>query len=456
MADQMADTAADLELDGLRGERIAPDDDGYDQARTVFMGGIDRRPAAIFRPADAAEAARVVALARDTGMELAVRGGGHSGAGHGVSEGGIVLDVANLNGLEIDAAGRTAWTGTGVRTGEYTQAAWEQGLATGFGDAGTVGVGGITLAGGIGFLARKHGMTIDSLLAAEVVTAAGDVIVADEDNHPDLFWALRGGGGNFGVVTRLKLRLHEVPAFYGGTLLLPATPETVAGFVAAAEAAPDELSAIGNVMPAPPMPFVPEERHGELVVMATLAFAGPPEEGARAVAPFRELGEPIADMVAETAYPELFPELEDDYHPVADSRNLFADELDSSAAERVVAGLTDRPGAMGVVQIRALGGALGRVPADATAFAHRDRGLMLNVATMYMPGEEPGSNLGWVEDLAGSLKGPEGAYAGFVGDEGPERVREVYPGATWERLREVKGRYDPENLFRLNHNVTPA
>ena len=444
------------ELEEFRGERISPGDSGYDDARMVFPGGFDRRPSAIFRPADSGEVARVIPLARESGLELAVRGGGHSGAGHGVTEGGIVLDVANLRDLEIDPDARTAWVGTGVRTGELTKGAWQHGLAVGFGDAGEVGIGGITLAGGIGFLVRKHGMTIDSLLAAEVVTAAGELIAADPESHPDLFWALRGGGGNFGVATRLKLQLHELPEVYGGELIVPADPQTVAGFVAAAQAAPEELSAIVNVMPAPPMPFIPEEHHGKLVVRASIAYAGPADDGERAVAPFRKLAEPIVDLVVPTTYPDLFQVLPEGYHPAADLRNLFADELGAAEAERIVSAMENRPSAMGVVQIRVLGGAMARVPSDETAFAHRDRTLMLNVGAIYMPGEEPGTGMAWVDELVSSLKGRSGAYAAFLGDEGPDRVREAYPGKTWDRLAEVKRRYDPENLFRLNQNVPPA
>jgi FAD/FMN-containing dehydrogenase len=299
-------------------------------------------------------------------------------------------------------------------------------------------------------------MTIDSMLAAEVVTADGEVVTADADNHPDLFWAIRGGGGNFGVATKLKLRLHPLPDVYGGALVLPATAETIAGFVAAAKAAPEELSTIANVMPAPPVPFIPEERQGDLVVMATIAYAGPAEDGEKALAPFRELAEPVADMVAATEYPELFPPMEEDYHPVVDFQTNFADELGSEQAERIVSAMNDRPSAMGVVQIRVLGGAMARVPSDATAFAHRDRELMLNVVAMCMPGEKQGTYLDWVMELAAAIKGPEGAYAGFLGDEGEERARQAFPAATWERLAAVKRRYDPDNLFRLNQNVTPA
>src|SRR5512134_1678148 len=226
---------------------IAPDDPDYDKARTVVAGGVDRRPAVIIRVKDADDVARVVSLARETGMELAIRSGGHSGAGHGVCEGGIVLDLANMKDLQIDVEGRTAWAQTGLTAGEVTAAAAVHGLAVGFGDTGSVGIGGITLGGGIGFLVRKYGMTIDDLLEAEIVTADGDVHLVDDEHDADLFWAIRGGGGNFGVATRMRFRLHEVPTIVGGILILPATSSSIDSFIAEASAAPDELSTIANV-----------------------------------------------------------------------------------------------------------------------------------------------------------------------------------------------------------------
>src|SRR5918996_1163864 len=258
---------------GPKGAVIPPWDPDYDEARSVFVGGIDRRPALIARPTDASDVARIVTAAREKGAELAVRSGGHSSLGHSVSEGGVVLDLHDMRAIEIDAEARTAWAETGLTAAEYTVAAGSHGLATGFGDTGSVGIGGITLGGGVGFLVRKYGLTIDDLLAAEIVTADGEILQADEESHPDLFWAIRGGGGNFGVATRFKFRLNEVPAAVGGMLLLPATPETIAGFIAESEAAPEELSTIANVMPAPPMPFVPPEHHGKMVVMGLMCFA---------------------------------------------------------------------------------------------------------------------------------------------------------------------------------------
>jgi FAD/FMN-containing dehydrogenase len=440
----------------LNGRVITPDDAAYDHARTVFYGGFDQRPAAIVRVADATDVSRVVSLARETGSELAVRSGGHSLAGHGVSDGGIVLDLGAMRALDIDVEGRTAWAETGLTAGAYTTAAGAYGLATGFGDTASVGIGGITLAGGLGFLVRKHGLTIDDLLAAEVVTADGQLLAVDAEHHPDLFWALRGGGGNFGVATRFQFRLHRLNQIVGGILLLPATPEVLAGFIAEAQAAPEELSTIANVLPAPPMPFVPAEQRGQLAVAALLAYAGAVEDGERAVAPFRALATPIADLVRPMAYPEIYPPEQDD-HPTAVARTMFLDTVDHPVAETILDHLQASDATMRVAQLRVLGGAMARVPVEATAFAHRRRPIMANVAAFYDGPDDRAVRQAWVADFAAALRqGEPGAYVGFLGDEGPARVHEAYPGPTWERLAEIKRRYDPANLFRLNQNIPPS
>jgi FAD/FMN-containing dehydrogenase len=441
----------------LRGRVIGPDDPQYDQARTVFYGGFDRRPAVIVRVADAGDVSRVVSFAREAGLELAVRGGGHSVAGHGVSDGGVVLDLSEMRALDIDADRRTAWAEAGLTAGEYTSAAAERGLATGFGDTGSVGIGGITLSGGVGFLVRKHGLTIDSLQAADVVTADGELLRADAETHPDLFWAIRGGGGNFGVATRFQFRLHELESFVGGFLVLPANPDVIASFVAQAEAAPDELSTIANVMPAPPLPFLPAEHHGRLVVLALLGYAGGVEDGERAIAPFRSLATPIADLVRPMSYPEMYPPEEEGYHPVAVARTMFVDTVDRRASETMVDHLEAATATIAVTQIRVLGGAVARVSPGATAYAHRQSRIMVNVAALYERDEERVVHQAWVDALAGALRQRDaGAYVGFLGEEGEERVRAAYPGSTWNRLTAIKARYDPGNLFRLNQNIPPA
>jgi FAD/FMN-containing dehydrogenase len=439
------------------GQVISPGDAAYDQARTPFYGGFDRRPQAIVRPRNATEVAQVVTLARETGLELAVRSGGHSVAGHSISDGGIVCDLSAMKGLELDPGRRTAWAEAGLTTGEYTTAAAAHGLATGFGDTGSVGIGGITLGGGVGYLVRKHGLTIDDLLAAELVTAEGRLVCADAETNPQLFWAIRGGGGNFGVATRFQFRLHEVSTVVGGMLLLPATAEVIAAFVAEAEAAPDELSTIANVLPAPPLPFVPPEHHGRLMVMAMLCHAGEVEAGQRAVAPFRALATPVADLVRPMPYPEMYPPEDPAFHPTAVSHTMFVDAADQGVAETIVASLAASDAPMRAVQLRVLGGAMARVPADATAFAHRGSRIMVNLAAFYDGPADRAVREAWVADLAAALQqGDDGAYVGFLGDEGEAGVRRAYPGATLERLAAVKARYDPTNLFHSNQNIPPA
>jgi FAD/FMN-containing dehydrogenase len=443
--------------DELRGEVIAPDDPMYNEARAVFNPLVDRRPAAIVRPADAGEVARVVSLARGNGLELAVRSGGHSAAGFGVSEGGVVVDLSLLKKLEVDQVGRTAWLETGLTAGEATSALHEHGLAVGFGDTASVGIGGLTLGGGVGYLVRKHGLTIDDLLAADVVTADGELVRVDAEQHPDLFWAIRGGGGNFGVATRFQFRLHALEAVTGGMLVLPATADAIVEFVAAAEAAPDELSGIANVMTAPPLPFIPEEHHGELVILAMLVHAGAPEGGDQALAPFRSLATPIADFLRVLPYPEIYPPEDPDYRPLAVGRTLFVDAIDRRAAETILGHLRASAAQMRVAQLRVLGGAMARVPAEATAFAHRTSQIMVNVAAIFATPEEEPVHETWVDAFAGALRqGDAGAYVNFLADEGEERVRAAYPGGTWERLAAIKHRYDPTNLFRLNQNIPPA
>ena len=440
----------------LKGQVIAPQDAGYDEARTIFYGGFDRHPAAIVRVANPTDVSHVVALARESGLELAVRSGGHSLAGHGVSDGGIVLDLSDMKNLQIDVEGRTAWAETGLTAGEYTAATGAHGLTTGFGDTGSVGIGGLTLGGGVGYLVRKHGLTIDDLISAEVVTADGRLLSVDAESHPDLFWAIRGGGGNFGVATRFRFRLHEVDTIVGGMLVLPATPGVIASFVAEAEAAPEELSAIANIMVAPPMPFLPAEHHGQLVIMAMMVYAGKVEAGERTIAQFRALATPLVDTVVPKPYPEMYEPM----GPGPDeevARSMFIDSVDDRAAETIVEHLRASSAQMAVAQLRILGGAMARVPVEATAFAHRKRRIMVALGAVYEHREEAAVHEDWVSGFAAALcQDDGGVYVNFVGEEGEARVREAYPGSTWDRLAAIKGRYDPTNLFRLNQNVPPA
>jgi FAD/FMN-containing dehydrogenase len=441
----------------LKGEVIGSDDSRYDDMRRVFFTGFDRRPAAIVRAADTSDVTRVVTLARETGAELAVRSGGHSRAGDGTSEGGIVLDLSAMNAVEIDADRRTTWAQTGIKAGDYTRLTGERGFATGLGDTASVGLGGITLGGGMGFLVRKHGLTIDDVLAAEVVTANGEILEADERSHPDLFWAIRGGGGNFGVVTQLCLRLHEIDRVFGGMLVLPASPDVISGLVAAADVAPDDLSIIAKVMKAPPLPFIPREEHGKPVVMARMVYAGESATGEKAIAPIRALATPLADLIRPMRYAEMYAGPEPPGPAFSIGTNLLLDDLSEGGAETILAHVESATTLIPVVEVRILGGAMARVADGATAFAHRRVKLMVNISAVDHRDEERAEHEAWAAGLAEALSGgvTRPAYVGFIGEGGKDDVRRAYPPATLKRLGQVKRRYDPDNLFHLNLNVAP-
>lgn len=437
----------------VKGQVITPQDAEYGATRIGLSREVVRRPALIVRPVDETDVAQVVALARETGMELAIRSGGHSLLGFGTTDGGIALHLSQMKGLEINVEERTAWAEAGLTAGEYTVKTAEYGLATGFGDTASVGLGGLTTGGGIGYLVRKHGLTIDNLLAARVVTADGQIRHVDADTHPDLFWAIRGGGGNFGVVTHFKYRLHEVDTVVGGMLILPARADVIAAFAAKAAAAPDELSTIVSIMPAPPMPFLAEAYHGQIVTLAMMVYVGDVEEGLRVVAPFRELAEPIVDMIGPMPYPEIYWPDDPNFHPVTALRSKFIDQVDQHTAQLMLDHVYASKADLRIAEFRVLGGAMARIPADATAFAHRSSRVMASFIVQYENRDEAELHNAWVIKAAADLEqGEGGVYVNFAADEG---LRGAYPDATRERLAAIKAKYDPTNLFRLNHNIAP-
>jgi FAD/FMN-containing dehydrogenase len=440
---------------GMKGRVVVPGDPSYDEMRVVFPGGVDRRPSVIVLPRNDDDVRQTITRVRDAGCELAVRSGGHTI--HGSTDGGVVLDLREMTGLDVDVVAGTAWAQTGLTAAAYSTAVGAHGLATGFGDTGSVGIGGITLGGGIGYLTRKHGLTIDSLIGAEIVTADGQLRRIDGASEPDLFWAIRGGGGNFGVATRFNYRLRPVDRIFGGILLLPATPDVVEGFVAAAEAAPEELTTIANVMPAPPMPFIAPEHHGKIVVLALMCYAGDADGGEQVLAPFRRLAPPVADMLKPMAYHEIYPPEDTSYHPTAVGKTMFIDRVDLGCACTIVDVIKASDATLRVVQIRVLGGAMAGVAPEATAFAHRQRRILINVAAFFQGEADRSARQSWVNEVAGRLdQGVPGAYVNFLNDEGPDRVRAAYPGSTGARLRAIKARYDPDNLFRCNENIAPS
>jgi FAD/FMN-containing dehydrogenase len=440
----------------LPGKVTQPGDAAYEQNRTVLFDLADCRPAALVRVATSADIAQVIDFAREGGIDLAVRGGGHSSSGHGTVDGGVVIDLRDLDEIVVDEATGTVWVGGGATVGAVLKALEPYGLVIGFGDSADVGVGGIVTGGGVGYLSRLFGTTVDSMLAAEVVLADGRVVMASPQSEPDLFWAIRGGGGNFGVLSRIQFQARRLPAFTGGMMVLPGTAETIAAFVAAAQTAPEALSAIAMVMPAPPAPFIPEAYKDKLVIFALVACAGPDDTANAALAPFRAL-DPIFDTVKPSPFLSLYEGPGGEVPGMPETRTFFVDRIGKDAARTIVGFLTESDSAMRMVQIRVLGGAVNRVPPGDTAYAHRDAQIMVFLANFYSDKADRPKRSKWVDDLMSALhQDHEGAYVNFLGDEGAARTRSAYPGPTWDRLRSIKRQYDPHNLFRRNQNIPPA
>lgn len=443
-------------IDALfQGKVILLGDDDYEKVRQVFYGDNDKKPAAIIEVADAKDICQAILLAKQHKLELAVRSGGHSIAGYGLSDGGIVIDLRGMRKIKIDTANETVWAETGLTAGELTAELDQHDFVLGFGDMGSVGIGGITLGGGVGYLARKFGLAIDNLLGAEIVMADGQTLQVDANNYPDLFWGLKGGGGNFGVVTKFKYKLHKLGECYGGMLLLPATPGAISELVNIARNAPDELSIIANIMPIFPMSFVPKEFHGKLSVVILMVYAGGSKEGEKAIAPIRALG-PIADMVKPMRYKDIFMPENTDYHPTAVSRNMFIKDIDKKVAADAIGWLNKIEAPVRVFQFRVLGGAVARVPDEATAYGHRQSAIMCNIACFYETDSEKQARQKWVNDLFEALnQGDNAAYVSFLGPDEQNRLLDAYPPQTLAKLKEVKTKYDPENLFRVNFNIVP-
>lgn len=437
---------------------VLPGDARYEDARLVDNAAIDRRPAAIVMARDAADIVATVRLADDSGLTLAVRAGGHSTVGYSIVDGAIVLDVSGLSDVEIDAANETAWVGAGVTAGALTAAAHPAGYAVPFGDAGSVGVAGITLGGGIGWLVRRYGLTIDSLLEADVITADGDHLVASSTEHPDLFWALRGGGGNFGVVTRFRYQLRPVDMVLAGNVIVEATPDVLGGLVEVLAGAPDGLTVMPSIMPAPPMPSLPENWHGRLVAFLSFCHSGPVLDDQLVLDLLRSIGPPVDDSVARKPYPELFP-------PASGNREayttgaLFVDDLDDAAIRIIERRMASPSSPDALVHMRVLGGAVSRVANDSTAFGHRNRRALIWLITPYEDLAETERHKAWTADFESELVDAgcgSGAYVNFLGTDGEAALRAAYPPATLARLSEVKRRYDPDNRFRSNLNIPPA
>lgn len=446
----------------LRGQLLAPDAPGYDQARTVWNAMIHRRPALVARCAGAADVVRTVRFARDRGLLVAVRGGGHSIAGNAVCDGGLMIDLTPMKGVRVDPMARTATVEPGVTLGEFDRDAQLFGLATPLGVNSTTGVAGLTLGGGFGWLSRKHGLTIDNLRSADVVTADGELVRASGTENQDLFWAIRGGGGNFGVVTSFEFGLHQVgPELLSGLVVhrFDDARSVLSFYRDFAASAPDEMVCWFVMRQAPPLPFLAPEWHGKEIVALAMAYAGDIADGERVMAPLRRHGRPLADVVAPHPYaawqtildPLLTPGMRN-YWKSHDFTSLGDETIDVllQFAARI-------PDPQCEIAFAQLGGAVSRVPDGATAYTHRDAAFVLNVHGRWADPVKDDACVDWALELfhAAAPYATGGVYVNFLTAEEGDRVGAAY-GSNLDRLVELKGRYDPTNLFRVNQNIRPG
>jgi len=447
----------------LRGSLLLPGEPGYDESRSIWNAMIDRRPAAIVRAAGAADVIQTVGFAGTHGLLLAVKGGGHNIAGNAVCDGGLMLDLSALKSVRIDPFARTARIEPGVTLGDFDREAQAFGLATPTGINSTTGVAGLTLGGGFGWLSRKYGLTIDNLLSVDVVTARGELLHASEKENEDLFWAVRGGGGNFGVVTSFEFRLHPVgPQVLSGLIVHPisAGSQLLRDYRRLVAAAPEELTCWMVLRKAPPLPFLPPEVHGTEVVVLALCYSGDIEEGRKAVEPFRRLGTPIADVVGENP----FVGWQAAFDPLLreGARNYWKSHDFVELGDGAIDVLLDYAGRLPTPEceifIASLGGAINRVPADATAYPHRDVQFAVNVHTRWSDPGQDGTCIGWAREFFDRMTphATGGVYVNFMPEDEAQRVSPGAYGQNYLRLAKLKAKYDPDNLFRLNQNIVPA
>jgi FAD/FMN-containing dehydrogenase len=452
-----------FEPTGFGGRLIHPRDPEYDDTRAVFNAMIDRKPAVIARCRNAADVAAVIGLAREHGLPLSIYGGGHGVTGAAVVDDGIVLDLRDINAVDVDVAGKVARVGGGATWGDVDAATQEHGLAVTGGRVSTTGVGGLTLGSGSGWLERKLGYVCDNLLQAEVVTADGRIVTASPAENDDLFWALRGGGGNFGIVTTFHLQLHELgPTVLGGLLVYPPdnASELVRFYREFLRTAPDAVGGGLAFICAPPEEFVPEPVRGQPVIGVVVCYAGPVDEGEAAFKPLRDFGPPAVDMVAPMPYAAV-QQLLDPANPHG-MRNYwsgdFLADLPDEAVD-VLVGIATKPvSPMTQIILVPGGGAVARVDDEATAFGQRNAPWNMHYLSMWADAADDDKNIAYTRHLAASMKPwtTGEVYLNFIGDEGLTRVESAFGPAKWKRLTELKKKWDPDNVFRHNQNIPPA
>jgi FAD/FMN-containing dehydrogenase len=447
---------------GLRGALTHPQSAEYDSARTIWNAMIDRRPALIARCAGVADVMRAVDFARQNNLVLAVRGGGHNIAGNALCDGGLVIDLSAMKSVRVDPAARTARVEAGATLGEFDAEAQAFGLATPLGINSTTGVAGLTLGGGFGWLSRKLGLSIDNLLSADVVTAAGKLVQASERENPDLFWAIRGGGGNFGVVTSFEFRLHPVgPNVLSGLVVHPldAARDVLRFYRDFIETTPDEFVCWMVMRKAPPLPFLAPEWHGKEILALAMCYSGDLAEGERVAKPLRSFGKPLADVVGPTPYvawqqvldPLLAPGMRN-YWKSHDFRGL-----DDGLIDVLIEHARHIPDPQTEIAFAQLGGAVSRVPQAATAYTHRDARFVMNVHGRWADPAGDADCIGWARELfrAATPFATGGAYVNFLTQDEQDRVGAAY-GDNYQRLVAVKNKYDPSNLFSVNQNIRPT
>jgi hypothetical protein len=457
---------ATIPIDGLRGRfrgaLLRPGEEGYDEARRIWNGAIDRRPVLIARCAGADDVVEAVRFAREQALSISVRGGGHAVAGHAVCNGGVMIDLSLMKAVRVDPAARTARAAGGLLWSEFDRATQPFGLATTGGIISHTGIGGLTLGGGLGHLMRKHGLTVDNLLAVDLVTAEAERLHVDAENEPELFWGLRGGGGNFGIATALEYRLHPVgPIVLGGPIFwnLADASDVLRFLRDVGSEAPDELGITLSLMPAPPLPFLPSDRVGKPVIGLILVWAGDPAAGQQAIAPFRALCNPIADLVRPVPYVVLQSMLDNGAphgrHYYWKSHRLA--HLSDGAIDTLVGLVEGITSPFSQIAGWAMGGAVSRVDPAATAVGEREIGFDINIAAAWPPSDpDPARHKTWVRNGWEALRVDSvGVYANFLSDEGASGVEAAY-GDRLTRLTALKDRYDPTNVFRMNANIPPT
>lgn len=448
--------------ESFQGDIVLPGDANYDEVRAIWNGMIDRRPAVIARCTSSDDVVQAVNFARENNLLTSVRGGGHNIAGSAVCDDGIMIDLSPMKQVEIDPAARRATVEPGCTLGDFDEAAQAHGLATPLGINSTTGVAGLTLGGGFGWLSRKHGMTIDNLLSAEVVTADGNTVRASESENEGLFWGLRGGGGNFGIVTRFEYQLHPVgPEVLSGLIVYPfdQAKSVLTQYARFTETMPDDLNVWMVTRKAPPLPFLPEEVHGKEVVVLALCYAGDPAEGERLIQPLREFGTPVGEHIGVQPYAAWQQAFDPLLTPGA--RNYWKShnfsQIDDGLIDAVIEYAGELPSPHCEIFIGAIGGETGRVAPEAMAYSSRDANYVMNVHGRWDSADEDEDCISWAREFFDRSQpfASGGAYINFLTQDESERIASAY-GPTYERLRELKTKYDPTNLFRTNQNIQPA